>query len=139
MARMAVEKSSNATIKEYAQKMIDDHTKAGDELKQVASTKGITLPMSLDAKHQAKVAKLQRASGAEFDRMYVKEAAVKSHEAMEKLYTRESTDGKDADARGFAAKTLPAVQMHLQMGRDLMSNMNGMKGMSDKKTGTSTM
>lgn len=130
MARLALQKSGNDSVKQYAQKMIDDHTMAGDELKQLASSKGVTLPMQPDAKHMAMMSKMQKLSGAQFDMMYVKEAGVKDHEKMAKLYMKESMSGKDMDAKAWAAKTLPAVQMHLQMARDMMMSMKGMSGMS---------
>ncbi len=127
MARLALQKSSNDSVKQYAQKMIDDHTMAGDELKQLASTKGVMLPMQADAKQMAMMAKMQKLSGAEFDMMYVKEAGVKSHQDMEKMFMKESMSGKDMDAKAWAAKTLPTVRMHLQMARDMMMNMKNMK------------
>jgi uncharacterized surface protein with fasciclin (FAS1) repeats/predicted outer membrane protein len=126
MARLALQKSTNESVKQYAQKMIDDHTMAGEELMRLASMKGVALPAQSDAKQMAMMAKMQKLSGAEFDMMYVKEAGVKAHESMEKLYMKESMSGKDADAKAFAAKTLPAVRMHLQMARDMMMSMKGM-------------
>ena len=131
MARLALEKSSSDAVKQYAQKMIDDHTAANNELMQVASTKGVTLPTQPDAKHMAMMAKMQKLSGMEFDMMYVKEAGVKAHQEMEKLFMKESMSGKDVDAKAFASKTLPTVRMHLQMARDMMASMKGMtSGMS---------
>lgn len=131
MARVALQKSSNDSVKQYAQKMIDDHTMAGDELKQLASTRGVMLPMQPDAKQMAMMAKMQRLSSIKFDMMYVKEAGVKAHQHMEKLFMEESMNGKDMEAKAFAAKTLPVVRMHLQMAREMMMNMKGMKsGMS---------
>jgi putative membrane protein len=131
MARLALQKSGSDAVKQYAQKMIDDHTMAGEELMRLASMKGVALPAQPDAKHMSMMAKMQKLSGMEFDMMYVKEAGVKAHESMEKLYMKESMGGKDMDAKAFAAKTLPAVRMHLQMARDMMMNMKGMMtGMS---------
>jgi putative membrane protein len=131
MAQLALQRSSSNAVKQYAQQMIDDHTKAGDELMQVASMKGITLPMEPDAEHKALLAKMQGLSGAQFDSMYVKMAGVKDHEKMEKLFMSESSKGKDADAKGFAAKTLPTVQEHLRMAREMTTSMmSGKKGTS---------
>jgi putative membrane protein len=62
-------------VKQYAQKMIDDHTMAGNKLKQLAAAKGVTLPMQPDAKQIAMMAKMQKLSGMEFDTMYLKELA----------------------------------------------------------------
>ncbi|HEX8921212.1 MAG TPA: DUF4142 domain-containing protein [Pyrinomonadaceae bacterium] len=129
MARLALERSSSDAVKQYAQQMIDDHTKAGDELAQVASMKGVSLPMEPDAKHKAMLAKMQQLSGAAFDAEYIKTAGVKDHEKMEKLFMSESSKGKDADAKGFAAKTLPTVQAHLRMAREMTTGtMSGKKG-----------
>ena len=128
MARLALQKSASDSVKQYAQKMIDDHTMAGDELKRLASMKGVTLPAQPDAKHMAMMAKMGKLSGMGFDMMYVKEAGVKAHEKMEKLYMKESMSGMDMDAKAFASKTLPTVRMHLQMARDMMMSMKGMTG-----------
>jgi putative membrane protein len=123
LARLAVEKASSDDVKKYAQQMIDDHTKANQELMQVASQKSVTLPGGPDVKHMALMEKMHNLSGADFDRMYIKEAGVKDHSKMEKLFMKESTGGKDSDARAFASKTLPTVQMHLKMARDLSGSM----------------
>ncbi|HEY6802743.1 MAG TPA: DUF4142 domain-containing protein [Pyrinomonadaceae bacterium] len=131
MAQIALQKSSNDAVKQYAQKMIDDHTMAGDELKQIASMKNVTLSMQSNARSMAK---MQNASGMEFDMMYLKEA-VKGHQDMEKLFMKESMSGKDMETKAFAAKTLPVVRTHLQMAREVMMNMKGMKSrMSGMKT-----
>ena len=132
MARLALQKSTNESVKQYAQKMIDDHTTAGEELNRIASMKGISLPMQHSAKQMAMMTKMQKLSGAEFDMMYIKEAGVKAHQDMEKLFMKESMNGKDMDAKTFASNTLPTVRMHLQMARDMMASMKRMgSGMSD--------
>ena len=132
-ARLALTKASSDSVKQYAQKMIDDHTAANAELMQIASAKGITLPSAPDAKMRAMMAKMERLSGAAFDREYVSMAGHKDHQKMEKLFRDESTRGRDADLKAFAAKTLPVVQMHLQMARDLHGSMSGMKGMDHSR------
>lgn len=131
MARMALTRASSDAVKQYAQKMIDDHTAANAELMQIASSKGITLPTAPDAKMRAMMAKMQNLSGAAFDREYIMHAGHKDHQKMEKLFRDESMKGRDADLKAFAAKTLPVVQMHLQMARDLHNQMMG--NMKDMK------
>lgn len=132
MARLALQKSTNESVKQYAQKMIDDHTAANAELMQIASTKNLTLPTAPDAKHRAMMAKMERLSGAEFDRQYIMMAGHKDHQKMEKLFRDESMKGRDADLKAFAAKTLPVVQQHLQLARQVHGQMGGMdhKGMN---------
>jgi putative membrane protein len=128
VSRLALTKASSAAVKQYAQKMIDDHTAANAELMQIASAKGIALPTAPDAKHRAMMAKMEKLSGAEFDHQYIMMAGHKDHAKMEKLFRDESTRGRDADLKAFAAKTLPVVQAHLRMARDMHNQMPGMKG-----------
>jgi putative membrane protein len=133
MARLALTKASSDSVKQYAQKMIDDHTKANEELMGIATSKGITLMAAPDAKMRAMMMKMEKMSGMDFDRHYIMMAGSKDHMKMEKLFKDESMKGKDADLKAFAVKTLPVVQMHLQMARDLQSQMMGMK--KDMKMG----
>jgi putative membrane protein len=104
--------------------MVDDHSRANSELMQLASGKGITLPTTLDAKHQSLIAKMSALSGAEFDRAYAKEM-VKDHNKDVALFQRQASRGADADLKTFAQKTLPTLQEHLSMARAMSSgNMN---------------
>lgn len=128
MGRMALERASSEAVKQYAQRMIDDHARTGDELKQLAATKGIRLPTGPSPRQMSLMEKLRQKTGADFDRMYIKEGGVKAHQSMEKLFQKESTQGKDADVRAFAAKTLPAVQEHLRMARDMSATTSGTGG-----------
>lgn len=135
LSQTAVSKSTNEEVKSYAQKMIDDHTMAGDELKALAASKNVTLPMEADAKHMAMKTKLEAMSGDKFDMEYLK-AMVKDHEKTVALLQKESTGGKDAEAKAFAAKLLPTVQGHLDMARTMMTSMSGKKMMTSEKSAT---
>src|SRR5689334_12082691 len=68
LGKLAQQKAASEKVKDFGKKMEDDHSKANDELKQLASNKGVDLPSSLNKKHQSKVDKLSKLSGAEFDR-----------------------------------------------------------------------
>ena len=125
LGRLAVERASSDAVKQYAQRMIDDHTKANQDLMQVASSKGVTLPAGPDAKHLALMERLRGMTGAAFDSTYIKEAGVKDHQNMEKLFRNETIKGKDADVMAFASRTLPAVQEHLRMAREMSGTMTG--------------
>lgn len=139
MGQVALKQASSDSVKQYAQKMIDDHTKANDELKGIATPKGVSLPTEPSAKHKAAMSKLSSLSGEAFDREYIKQAGNKDHADQEKLFQREATRGTDAEVKAFAAKTLPVVQEHLQMARG-MSKMGGSKQSSSmSNSGGSTM
>lgn len=131
MARLALERGSSDAVKQFAQKMIDDHTANNQELMQLASSKGVTLPAGPDARHRAMMEKMSKLSGADFDHQYIMNAGVKDHQKMLKLLQDETRKGRDADVKAFAAKTVPAVEMHLKMARDMMSGM----GHSSMKSG----
>jgi putative membrane protein len=118
LGRLAAERGSSDAVKQFGQRMVDDHSRANSELMQLVSGKGITLPTALDAKHQAMVAKMSRLSGAAFDSAYAKEM-VKDHNKAVALFQREATGGADADLKAFAQKTLPTLQEHLRMARAL--------------------
>ncbi len=120
LSEQALSKSSNEDVKKYAQTMIDDHTKAGDELKEVTMSKNVTLPTEPDAKHKAAAAKMSAMSGDAFDKEYIK-MMVKDHEKTVAMFQKEINSGKDADAKAFAEKTLPVIQGHLEMARSMMN------------------
>lgn len=118
MGKLAADKGSSDAVKQYGQKMVDDHTKANDELKQVASAQSITIPDALDSRHQSRIDKLSKLSGAAFDKAYAK-AQVKDHEEDVRAFQDEAHNGNNAAVKDFANKALPTLQEHLTMAKDL--------------------
>jgi putative membrane protein len=114
LGKMALEKSSNPQVKEFATMMVKDHGMANTELMAIAKQKNITLPSTVDDEHKKKMDDLSKKTGADFDKAYVN-AMVDGHKSTLKLMEDESKDGKDADLKAFATKTAPIVQSHLQM------------------------
>jgi len=127
LGRLATERGASDAVKQFGQRMVDDHTKANDELKQWAATAGVTLPTALDAKHQAVVAKMSGLSGAAFDKAYAKEM-VKDHTKAVQLFQRESELGTDAGLKSFASAKLPTLQERLQKARSLNAGGGGSGG-----------
>ena len=121
--KLAAEKGSHDGVKQFGQKMVDDHTKAGDELKSIASGKNISLPGETSRPPmQASMAKLENLEGAAFDRAYVDDQ-IRDHEKTIALFEREAKSGKDTELKAFAEKTLPALKEHLSMVRDLKTKL----------------
>ena len=120
--KMAVSKTKNAEVKQFAQQMIAEHTRANNELKQLAAKKSAALPTDLDAAHKAMAENMSKLSGDEFDREYMN-GQVADHEKTVALFQGQADGGTDADAKAFAAKTLPALKMHLEMARKLNGKM----------------
>jgi putative membrane protein len=118
LGRLAAQQGASDAVKQFGQRMVDDHSKANAELMSLASSKGITLPTELDEKHRQQVTKLQGLSGAEFDRASGKMMA-SDHAKDVSEFEKQGTRGTDADLKAFATKTLPTLQEHLQMARAL--------------------
>jgi putative membrane protein len=118
LGKVAAQKASSENVKQFAQKMIDDHTKTNDELKQVASKESISLPDTLDPKHQSEINKLSKLSGEDFDKAYAKEQ-LKDHEADVKDFSAEAQGGADPNVKAFASSTLPVLQQHLELAKNL--------------------
>jgi putative membrane protein len=114
LGQLAAQKASNADVKNFGQRMVDDHTKANDQLKQVASTKGVNLPTDLDKSAQREYDKLSKMSGAQFDREYM-DHMVSDHKKDVSEFQKEAKNGKDPDVKQFASSTLPVLQQHLQL------------------------
>ncbi|MGA9769534.1 MAG: DUF4142 domain-containing protein [Blastocatellia bacterium] len=122
LAKMGVDKASSDEVKQYAQRLVDDHTKANDELTQLASQKGISIGEDPKAmmKGQSMKDKLSKLSGADFDREFIS-LMVKDHTKEVKEFEDASTKAKDMEVKDWAAKTLPTLREHLQMARDINS------------------
>jgi putative membrane protein len=114
LGKLALEKSSNPQVKEFATMMVKDHGMANTELMAIAKQKNITLPSTVDDEHKKKMDELSKKSGADFDKAYV-DAMVSDHKSTLKLMEDELRDAKDADLKAFATKTAPIVQSHLVM------------------------
>jgi putative membrane protein len=131
MGKLAQQKASNDQVKQFGARMAEDHSKANDELKQVASAKGMTLPSDLDAKHKNTMAKLQKLSGAQFDRAYMDEM-VADHKTDVSEFKKESSSGKDSDVKAFAAKTLPTLEDHLKMAQSTAAAVKSTKSTASR-------
>lgn len=113
LGRLATEKASNPDVKQFGQRMIDDHSKANDQLKQVAAEKHVTLPTSISAKDKATKAKLEALSGDQFDRAYM-EDMVKDHKQDVAEFQKASKSASDPQIKDWASQTLPTLQDHLK-------------------------
>jgi putative membrane protein len=122
LGKLAADHAANADVKKFAQRMVDDHGKANDELSKILSQKAITPPTELKGKEKSNYDKLAKLNGAEFDRAYMSDM-VRDHEKDVKEFERESTSGKDPDLKAFAAKTLPTLQDHLKMAKETQSKL----------------
>jgi putative membrane protein len=120
LGKMAAEKGASDAVKQFGQRMADDHGKANDELKNLAQQKGLTLPTDLDSKHRQVIDRLSKLSGAEFDRAYVNDM-VRDHRKDVAEFKREAERAKDPDLKAWAQKTLPTLEDHLKQVQQLQA------------------
>ena len=135
--KLALEKSQSDDVKSFAQKMIDDHTKAQQELQTLADSKGVKLPTEPDAKHKAMAKMLSALKGDAFDKRYLKQGGLNDHENTHKLLQRVQSKAKDADLQAYAAKTITAVDQHLTLAQEIAGK-HGMGHPKGNMTGAAT-
>ena len=107
-----------AAVKKFAQRMIDDHSKAREKLMDIAKDMKVGVAAGLSREHRELLLRLTKADGANFDRAYMNHM-VDDHEKVAKAFEKESKDAKDPDLKAWAAKTLPTLQQHLEMAKNL--------------------
>ena len=117
--QLAVSKANDGQVKSFASTLVDQHSAANNELTQLANAKGVELPAAPRHSMRKDIEKLGRKNGAEFDREFVREVGVKSHQKAIKDFKNASRDVKDADLKAWVDKTLPALQEHLAMAEKL--------------------
>jgi putative membrane protein len=137
-AQMAQGKSQNEQVKSFAQQMINDHTKALQEVQQIAQAKGVTLPTEPDAKHKALAARMAALTGDEFDRRYMEQSGVKDHKATHALLRKIQSRAKDADLKALAARMQPTVDQHLANVQQLNTSMKSSTRAGSSGTSGST-
>src|SRR4051794_35338114 len=150
-SRLAEQKSQNAELKQFAQHMMRDHEKTSQELQVLmpqaqgrgagpasaypqsreptgsgtpASVQGGPQSDRLDQQHAALLQQLQQASGAEFDRLYVRQQ-ITAHQQAVDMFRNYSQSGDTPQLKQWAAKTLPDLQQHLQMAQSLQQAVKG--------------
>lgn len=122
VGKLAAEKASNPAVRKFGQTIVSDHTKANNELKQLATSKGVTLPTELPSDKKAKLDKLSKASGADFDKQFVQTVGLQDHMADIKKFQTAAKDSQDPQVKAFAQKTLPTLQQHHSAAEKLASN-----------------
>jgi len=122
LGQTASSKGTSPDVKNFGNRMVSDHGKAGDELKQLAQTKGVTLPSDVDDESKKMADKLSTLSGKDFDKEYIN-GMVEDHEKDVKEFEKASKDAKDPDLKAWATKTLPTLQDHLKMAKEAKSKL----------------
>jgi len=125
LGQMAAKRATNPEVQRFGQQMATDHTKANQELMALAQSKNISIPKEIDKKHQKTAEALTKKRGTSFDREYMRDM-ITDHEKAVQLFSTAAREGQDADIKAFASKTLPTLQEHLQMARQLTQQQGSM-------------
>ena len=118
-SQVALAQSGSADVKTFAQMMVDDHGKAGTELKSLADQKGVKVSDTPSITKKTEIKLLSERKGSSFDQHYADSIGVKAHEDTIKLFQKEVDQGTDADVKAWASKTLPTLQHHLEAAQAL--------------------
>ena len=117
LSQLAAQKASSSEVKQFAQRMVDDHQRANEQLRQIARDKGVTLPSSSESSDKDRFANL---SGSEFDREYIRHQ-MNAHKDAISLFENQAANGKDPELKSFASNQLGNLRQHSSMANDLHS------------------
>lgn len=118
-AKLASTKASDPEVKKFAEMLVEQHTKANEELAQLAKTKGVELPATAPRSKRKDVESLGKKQGAEFDKAFMKEVGIQAHEKDIKKFQEAGKDVKDPELKAWVTKTLPVLQDHLAQAKQL--------------------
>lgn len=126
LGKIVAERATNSEVKQFGQKMVDEHTKANAKLQQIAAQKGIQLPQQLDEDHMEKINELQKNTGPEFDREYISHM-VDDHQEDIDTFKEQAEDGKDPALKQFASQSVPKLEQHLAMAKQIEEKLESRK------------
>jgi len=124
LGRLAEHEGHSPAVREFGQRMVNDHSKANDQFKEVAAAAGIPLPNVPDAEHRAMREQLDKVHGAAFDRTYI-QGQIIDHQQTVQLLEYEIGSGQDGRLKDFASRLLPIVMQHLEIAQTIDARLIG--------------
>jgi putative membrane protein len=121
LGRLAVQRGSSAGVKQYGQEMVEEHTRANQELMQLVMQKQVELPTEMSTQNTAMIDRLSGLSGKSFDTAY-KQAMIDSHNQAIALFKAQSQQGQDPELKAWATQKLPNLQAHLKMVNQMLAD-----------------
>jgi len=120
LGQLASQRASDPQVKQFAEQLVNDHSKANEKLKQIASDKGVALPADIPASAKREAAKLSKLNGPAFDREYMTHM-VSDHKKDVSEFRAATKQARDPDVNQFAQQTLPTIEQHLQIAQGMVS------------------
>ena len=118
LGNLALQKASDPKVKEFAQRMVSDHTNANQQLQQIAGKKDLDLPTMVPTEAQEEQDKLSKLSGKAFDKEYIR-YEVQDHQQDVQDFQKAQSDVSDPDLKQFASQTLPIIEQHLKLAQQI--------------------
>jgi len=131
LGELAQKNASSARVKAFGQMMVNDHSKANNDLKTLAASKNIILPDSVSGPQKDHIDELQQKTGTDFDKAYM-DMMVDDHKEDVDMFEKASNNLKDADLKSFAATTLPTLRNHLDSAQVIQEDNRKMMGNSKR-------
>jgi putative membrane protein len=123
LGQLAQEKAQSPEVKKFAERMINDHTKANEQLKQVANQEHINFPTDVSSKHAQTYRTLEKLSGPEFDKAYAR-TMLQDHEKDVAEFKREAGSAQSGPVKQYAQETLPTLESHLQEAKQMQAQVS---------------
>ncbi|MGF6232261.1 putative membrane protein [Inquilinus ginsengisoli] len=121
-AQAALQKASTEEVRSFARMMLDDHTKAGEQLAEAAKGQDLSLPTSVDARHDQLLQDLASATEQDFDRLYMR-TQVEAHTAALKLQQDYSSFGANPALKAIATQLVPVTKRHLDQAQTILDRL----------------
>jgi putative membrane protein len=137
-SQLAEQKATDPGVKSLAAMLVKDHTSANNELMQLASSKGVTLPTSLPRDKQREMDSLSKLSGATFDREFMRRVGIAAHQSDIKQFEAASRNVKDPEIKAWVDKTLPTLRDHLAQAQKTPMPGGGSAGAGGGTSGSGT-
>ena len=126
LGQLAEQKASDNKVRQFGARLVKDHSNNDDLLKGVAQSQRVALPTELDPEHQDLKARLEKLSGTQFDKAFVREM-VQEHKKTIAKFQHEAATSTDPTVKGFAQQSVPVLQSHLTEAKRLNQELNGAK------------
>ena len=123
--KLAQQKAQSPEVKDFAQMMVTEHTKANQELTALVQDKGVELPKEPSMIQKGQMKLLGTKDGKEFDQAYVEQMGMKAHQDTVALFEKGARESKDPQVKAYATKTLPKIRMHLDHAKKLQASTAG--------------
>lgn len=123
LGQLTLQKSSNDQVKQFAQRMIDDHTRMNEQMKPVAQQLGVAPPTQVSKKDRQTMGKLQALSGSAYDQAYIKDM-IKDHRQDLSEFQTEAASGQDQTVKDAALQGSKVIAQHLQMVEQMAKDQN---------------